>query len=98
MEINGFDESLPCYQDYELYIRILMKWKSSGIDEPLVRYHLTKSGHVSFSRRNVIKAEKLLEKKYKDNPYYPLLKRSLKLIHFKKMIKSFHYARMVFNK
>jgi glycosyltransferase involved in cell wall biosynthesis len=98
LELNGFDENLPCYQDYELFIRILKKWKASGIDEPLVLYHLSEPSHVSFTRLNVVKAEAYLAEKYKDDLFYPLLKRGLKLINLKKMLKSFHYAKEVLSR
>jgi O-antigen biosynthesis protein len=98
LELNGFDENLPCYQDYELFIRILKNHKAEGIDEPLVHYHLSEQAHVSLTRSNVVKAEKYLAEKYRDNPYYPLLKKGLRLINLKKMAKSFRYAREVFSK
>jgi len=91
-ELNGFDENLPAYQDYDLFIRILKKCKSCGIDEPLVIYHLEKINRVSLTRESIIEAEKLLEEKYKDEPYLPLLKRAFKRINRKKMLKSFNYA------
>jgi len=93
--LDGFDENLPGYQDYELFIRVLRENKSYGIDEPLVIYHLGSDSHVSLNRKNIIKAEKYLAEKYGSDPYYTLLKKGLKRINMKKMFKSFSYAKEV---
>ncbi|MDP4192043.1 MAG: glycosyltransferase family A protein [Bacteroidota bacterium] len=97
LEVKGFDEKLPCFQDYELFIRILHRWKAYGINEPLVRYYLEKSvEHVSFTREKVYFASKYLAEKYKTSPYNSLLKRAIFIINLKKMVKSFSYTKEVF--
>lgn len=94
LAVEGFDEVLPCYQDYDLFIRILERWKAVGIDEPLVLYYLEKSTqHVSLSRSKIEFANSYLLGKYSESHYIKLLKRSLFMIHLKKMLKSFSYAR-----
>lgn len=96
LEAGGFDEKLPCLQDYDLYIRILKKTKAFGINEPLVRYYLEgATRHVSFERANVETASAYLIEKYMDEPYLPLLKKAIKKINIKKMLKSFSFAREV---
>ncbi|MGE5499749.1 MAG: glycosyltransferase family 2 protein [Syntrophothermus sp.] len=93
LAVSGFDEVLPCYQDYDLFIRILERWKAVGIDEPLVLYYLEKSTqHVSLSRSKIEFANSYLLGKYSESHYIKLLKRSLFMIHLKKMLKSFSYA------
>ena len=96
LSVNGFDENLPCFQDYDLFIRILKSWKAAGIDKPLVQYYLeSDTQHVSFTRKNVIAALEYLLEKYKNEHHYPLLKKALRNIKLKKMIKSFGYAKEV---
>ncbi|MCX6151906.1 MAG: glycosyltransferase family 2 protein [Ignavibacteriales bacterium] len=96
IEEKGFDEQLPCFQDYDLYIRILKHWKAKGIDEPLVNYYLEgNTKHVSLTKKNVSLATKYLLQKYKDEPYIDLLNKALRIINLKKMIKSVYYAREV---
>lgn len=96
IEVKGFDERLPCFQDYDLYIRILKHWKAQGIDEPLVRYYLeSDTNHVSFTREKVAFASVYLLEKYENEQYYSLLKRAIRIINLKKMIKSFAYTKEV---
>ncbi len=96
LQINGFDEKLPCYQDYELFIRILKNNKAAGINEPLVNYYIEKNvEHVSFTREKVFAGSKYLIEKYKDDPYGELLKKAIARINFKKMVKSYSFAKEV---
>lgn len=92
---GGFDENLPCYQDYELFIRILEKGKAYGINEGLVVYYIGNPEHVSLTRESVLKAEKYLASKYGNSPLYPDLEKALRRINRMKMLKSFGYAREV---
>jgi glycosyltransferase involved in cell wall biosynthesis len=96
VETGGFDENLPCLQDYDLFIRILKKWKAAGINEPLVRYYLgSETRHLSFTRKNVEYASKYLIDKYKNEEFIHLLKKAIGKINRKKMLKSFEYAKEV---
>jgi glycosyltransferase involved in cell wall biosynthesis len=96
IEVGGFDEKLPCLQDYDLFIRILKKWKADGINEPLVRYYLgSTTGHVSFTRENVEFASKYITEKYKNEEFIHLLKKAIRKINRKKILKSFGYAKDV---
>lgn len=92
---GGFDENLPCYQDYELFIRILRGGKAYGINEGLVNYYVGSPEHVSLTRENVIKGERYLAEKYGNEPLYPLLEKALRRINRMKMLKSFGYAKEV---
>jgi len=93
IEVKGFDENLPCFQDYDLFIRILKRWKAFGINEPLVRYYLgSNTEHVSFTREKVEFASKYLIEKYKNEESNPILRKAIRKINFKKMLKSFGYA------
>lgn len=94
LEIGGFDQKLPCFQDYDLYIRILKKYFALGINEPLVYYHLGESAsHVSFGGENVSVATEYMMAKYASDEGAETLRRALRRINFKKMLKSLSYAR-----
>jgi glycosyltransferase involved in cell wall biosynthesis len=96
-EISGFDESLPCLQDYDLYIRIIKKWNAAGIDEPLVLYHLDGNiKHVSLTRKEIEFASGYILKKYEKEQYHAILVKAIKKINIKKMMKSFVYTKEVF--
>ena len=95
-EINGFDELLPCLQDYDLYIRIIKKWNAAGINEPLVLYHFDGSiKHVSLTRKEIEYASGYIIKKYANEKYHSFLVKAIKRINMKKMLKSFIYTREV---
>ncbi len=88
--IHGFDDSLPALQDWDLYIRLIRKGcRLRGVDAPLVRYSTTYVvGSVSGSFRRLKVASILLRQKFRDDPYYPLLDRRLKIIVLKRLFKS----------
>jgi glycosyltransferase involved in cell wall biosynthesis len=95
-EINGFDELLPCLQDYDLYIRIIKKWNAAGINEPLVLYHLDGNiKHVSLTRQEIEFASGYILKKYANEQYHSFLVKAIRRINIKKMIKSFVYTKEV---
>lgn len=92
-EINGFDESLPCLQDYDLYIRIIKKWNAAGIDEPLVLYHLDGTiKHVSLTRKEIEFASHYIIKKYENEEHHEKLVKAIQRINIKKMLKSFAFT------
>jgi len=96
LQLNGFDEKLPCYQDYELFIRILKNYEAAGINEPLVNYYIEKNvEHVSYTKDKVIIASKYLIEKYKNDKHGRLLRKALIKINIKKMIKSYPFAKEV---
>ena len=64
--VGGFDESFPARQDYEMWIRISRSFKIRGIDEMLVRYHIS-GGNEQISKNwdNCIEGHTKLYMKYK---------------------------------
>jgi glycosyltransferase involved in cell wall biosynthesis len=38
-EVGVFDENLPCFQDYDLWLRIAQKFEFDYIQEPLMKYY-----------------------------------------------------------
>jgi len=96
-DIHGFDELLPCLQDYDLFIRIIKKWNAAGINEPLVLYHLDGNiKHVSLTRQEIEFASRYILRKYENEQYYSNLVKAIKRINIKKMFKSFSYTKEVF--
>jgi GT2 family glycosyltransferase len=65
-EIGGFDESLPACEDYDLWLRISMKYEFKLINEPLI---IKKGGHADqlskkywgMDRFRVVALKKLLD-------------------------------------
>jgi len=49
-EVGGFDETIPLSIDYDLWLRIAMRYQFDHVDERLVLY---RSGHANLSRRLV---------------------------------------------
>jgi glycosyltransferase involved in cell wall biosynthesis len=49
-DVGLFEESLPMSIDYDLWLRIALKYRFDYVDEPLVRY---RTGHANLSRREV---------------------------------------------
>jgi len=87
--IGGFDASLPALQDYDLYIRLLKRWKACWTVESLTLYDdMHGMQKVSCSRRRYLDARSYMIKKYEGEKYYPLLIKSLKNIEYLKIIRS----------
>jgi glycosyltransferase involved in cell wall biosynthesis len=53
-EVGGFDENIPLAIDYDLWLRIALKYRFDYVDEQLVEY---RTGHVSLSSRQMERAE-----------------------------------------
>lgn len=87
--VGGFDASLPALQDYDLYIRLMKRWKACWTPEPLTWFDdMHGMQKVSQSRRRYLDARSYMIKKYEGEMYYPLLLKSLKNIEYLKIIRS----------
>ena len=64
-EVGLLDESLPAYQDRDLYIRLLEKYKLWGINEVLLLYNLQEDS-ISNTPGKKIQAINMLRKKHSD--------------------------------
>lgn len=96
-QIEGFDSSLPALQDYDLYIRLLKRWKVVWIDKPLTWYDDQHSFQkVSGSRQRYVNAKSHMLKKYMDEQYYSLLKKSLRRIELLKICRSRQFLKETF--
>jgi glycosyltransferase involved in cell wall biosynthesis len=88
--IGGFDEGLPALQDWDLYIRLIKNGcRLRGIDTQLVRYFKTYvAGSVSGSFHRFKMASAMMRRKYRDDQYYTMLNKRLKIIELKRLFKS----------
>lgn len=90
--VHGFDPRLPALQDYDLYIRLLRRFRTGWINAPLTTYfddnHDSK---VSASRERFLEAVELLKQKYRDDFCYPLLQKSFRSILLLKCFRSRHF-------
>lgn len=94
-EVGKFDINLSALQDYDLYIRILKRSSALWINQPLTIYNDNDSpDKVSSSTGYYKQAVSYLEKKYCSEPYWPILRGSLRKIKFLKMFRS---RRFLFN-
>jgi glycosyltransferase involved in cell wall biosynthesis len=64
LKLDGFDASLPSYQDYDLLLRMSRKTKSSCIVEPLLLYEVDPLG-ISKNMSGKFFGKKTILKKYK---------------------------------
>ena len=89
--INGFDESLPALQDYDLYIRVCQKYRVFGLNKPLITYLLNHSENQISNNKNYFrKAFTLLIEKYKNLNNIKILHIALSKIKLKRKIKEFY--------
>lgn len=66
--VGLFDESLPARQDYEMWIRISRSFPIRGVDEKLVKYHISGgSEQISKNWDNCIDGHTKLYVKYKED-------------------------------
>jgi len=89
ISVGGFDVSLPALQDYDLYIRLMKRWKACWTPEPLTIYDdMHGLQKVSGSRQRYLDAMKLMLNKFQGEKHYSLLKKSLRNIEYLKIIRS----------
>ena len=70
-KIGLFDESLPCSQDYDLWIRVANEFLFEYVTEPLFRYR-THENKISNNLEALTKGMEIMAAKYRDYPlsYY----------------------------
>jgi glycosyltransferase involved in cell wall biosynthesis len=51
--VGLFDEGLPLAMDYDLWLRVALRYRFDYVDEPLVKY---RTGHANLSRRSLERA------------------------------------------
>ena len=57
LELNGYNENFPYAQDYELALRIIPKYKTANLPEPLLKYRVNSSQAISLKN---LKAQEYL--------------------------------------
>jgi glycosyltransferase involved in cell wall biosynthesis len=70
-KIGLFDESLPCSQDYDLWVRIANQFLFECVQEPLFKYHIHEK-KISTHLEALTKGLEIMATKYRDYPlsYY----------------------------
>lgn len=63
-EIGGFDKLLKSAQDYDVWMRLAMKYEFRWVEEPLVIYHIHENEQISKSAANKIAGSEYLQVKY----------------------------------
>lgn len=87
--VGGFDPALPQLQDYDLYLRLLKRFRCGWLPEPLTLYYDRDTGDkVSADRERFLAAVRLLAEKYRKDEYFPLLRAGFRSILLLKCIRS----------
>ena len=47
LELNGYNEDFPFAQDYEFVLRLMMKFKTANLPEPLLKYRVNSNQAIS---------------------------------------------------
>lgn len=66
LDVGLFDESLPGAQDRDLYIRLCQRYRVDYVSAPLVVFHNHDAGRITKNRSGKLKAQRLLECKYRE--------------------------------
>ena len=85
VEVGGFDEEILAAQDYELWIRIALRYKLACVNEPLVKYHICSGERISGSpARRIQGIERILSKNKTlyDNDKYAHWRQLIKLVAY----------------
>ena len=69
MQINGFDESLPSRQDYDLCLRIARHYRCVGVDDHLFLHYIHGKNQITANANINMKGYQLLFQKYKSDIY-----------------------------
>jgi len=65
LAINGFDETLPSYQDYDLLLRLSLKAECDYVEEPLLMYRVEADG-ISRDSEAKLRGKEIILEKYKN--------------------------------
>lgn len=69
IHINGFDESLPSRQDYDLCLRIARYYRCLGVDDYLFMHYIHSSNQITASAYINMRGYQMLFEKYKSDIY-----------------------------
>lgn len=67
VQINGFDETLPSRQDYDLCLRISRNYRCLGVDDYLFLHYIHGGEQITSNAYNNMKGYQLLFQKYKSD-------------------------------
>ena len=66
-EIGGFDEKMPAFQDWELYLRFTKKYEVGYVPEICVRYHEYVGERISKNHSKRVEAFEMIRASYKQD-------------------------------
>ena len=69
IQINGFDESLPSRQDYDLCLRIARHYRCVGVDDYLFLHYIHSKNQITANANINMRGYQLLFKKFKSDIY-----------------------------
>ena len=69
LQINGFDESLPSRQDYDLCLRIAKHYRCLGVNEYLFIHNIHSENQITANASVNMKGYQMLFRKYKSDIY-----------------------------
>lgn len=69
VQINGFDESLPSRQDYDLCLRIARHYRCLGVDAYLFMHNIHSENQITANATVNMKGYQILFRKYKSDIY-----------------------------
>lgn len=69
IQINGFDESLPSRQDYDLCLRIAKQYRCIGVNEYLFIHNIHNESQITANAITNMKGYQILFQKYKSDIY-----------------------------
>jgi hypothetical protein len=83
LDVGRFDEALPAHQDYDLYIRLLSRYRTGWINErsPGITTKLRMTKCLQ-AEKIYCRARKILSIKYCNDPDFPLLRKSFRRLRF----------------
>lgn len=63
-EVGYFDENLEVLEDWDFYLRFLMKYDIHIIEEPLANYHIRNQNNIQEVFKNTVTSRKTVHQKY----------------------------------
>jgi len=79
-QVGYYDENWNVCQDYDYWLRIGLNWKLANIDQPLIKYRISKTQVKSTNLKETLRNTYLIQKKaiskygYRDNLYNKIIR------------------------
>jgi len=95
-EVGGLWEELPCFQDYEFYLRCMCKADVAPLNEALITYRQHFGFKISSSYQSNKIASRMIVDVYKDDERLGLIRKNVKHMMIRKGIKYLNIGLLVF--